>query len=754
MDLNTVTLYLAAGALSLCLSLILVGFAHLQQGTMGAKSSAVALFVLAVGFLAASVGPILPSWTTVIGTNLLLLLAATLFYSAFSALFTLNPARHDGFGLIVVALTALPFGYWGLVEPNGMYRSVVFSFAAAIINFRTARLLLHAAWTRPRSAPVWFLGGLFGTVTFWMLLRGIWLLVAPMPADQPGANPTAWVTVFGYIVLISLVAASVLWMEVSHLKSPPNDLQPDRAQAGGFINTLRARLYVLWGFVVILTVAVLAELAVAYGELLAKEQERHDHDVKVANHAFVQHTAQVLGQVDTLIKAMRGYYLQTGSVEEAERSKAELDLDQPWVEEIHLLAADGRRLGSRKDRAWGGDARACDEFVFHRDQPADELHVGPVQTDKVTGKPHFHLTRRISGPDGSFAGLVVARVKPQAFSDYFRQWLTDRNGLVALLGTSDKRVRARFPEAQTAGWDTPDQSALWENLAKQSQGTYRGTSPIDSVARRVHFERVGDLPLVIVTAASDADLRARVLERSWLLGLGALISLLVIVTLATILTLVLRQREEQERFMAMLNHELKTPMSVIRMSLGLAEMPRHIHAQVTRAVSDMNNVIERCLQSDLLRHGRIQTRRTSIRVREILQQIVAETAAPERFHVDAGDPLVCRADPRLLLVILGNLVDNALKYADAASPIRIVARHVEHAGSPGVQIAVSNLPGPAGMPEQKQVFRKYYRAPGARSKTGSGLGLYIAQGFAHKLGGELLYRPDEHEVQFWLWIPA
>ena len=52
------------------------------------------------------------------------------------------------------------------------------------------------------------------------------------------------------------------------------------------------------------------------------------------------------------------------------------------------------------------------------------------------------------------------------------------------------------------------------------------------------------------------------------------------------------------------------------------------------------------------------------------------------------------------------------------------------------------------------VFKKYYRAPGAHGKVGSGLGLHIAEGFARKLGGRLRYIARDDKVNFELWIPA
>ena len=126
---------------------------------------------------------------------------------------------------------------------------------------------------------------------------------------------------------------------------------------------------------------------------------------------------------------------------------------------------------------------------------------------------------------------------------------------------------------------------------------------------------------------------------------------------------------------------------------------------------------------------------------------------PERVLIEADTLPTCRTDPQLLAVILANLLDNALKYSIASERVRVAAHIAPYKRQNHLCVAVENTPGQAGMPDPKQVFRKYYRSPGAQGKTGAGLGLHIAAGFARKMGGELRYRPTAHTVKFELWIP-
>lgn len=63
-------------------------------------------------------------------------------------------------------------------------------------------------------------------------------------------------------------------------------------------------------------------------------------------------------------------------------------------------------------------------------------------------------------------------------------------------------------------------------------------------------------------------------------------------------------------------------------------------------------------------------------------------------------------------------------------------------------IEVSNAVGAVGLPDEAQIFEKYYRAPQAHAFSGSGLGLHIAFALTQMLGGELNYQPEGERVVF------
>jgi len=217
------------------------------------------------------------------------------------------------------------------------------------------------------------------------------------------------------------------------------------------------------------------------------------------------------------------------------------------------------------------------------------------------------------------------------------------------------------------------------------------------------------------------------------------------------------ERDEKERFLAMLTHELRTPLSVIRMVLGRgADAPTGRHNQFAhQAVDDINSIIERCLQTDQLERGAMQQRSLPYELQSLAQAVVADHPAGQRVDLQAEPSLpIVKTDALLVRTVLSNLVDNALKYSAEPSVVTLGLQAQARDQRPGILVRLHNLPNRAGRPDPKRVFQKYYRSAGAHASSGSGLGLYLVAGVARMFGGEVVYRDDLPEVCFEFWLPT
>lgn len=217
---------------------------------------------------------------------------------------------------------------------------------------------------------------------------------------------------------------------------------------------------------------------------------------------------------------------------------------------------------------------------------------------------------------------------------------------------------------------------------------------------------------------------------------------------------------DQSELVAMLAHELKTPLSTVSLALGMDEPSGDLKTRALRAVDSMRNVIDRCDQAARIDDALVQedagATLQSVALEEVMLEAISAQNDDERVAIDLPPDLPrCLGDRAMLRVICTNLIENALKYSPPDSSVRVVLAPLTANGRAGVSLRVSNAVGAAGKPDAAQLFEKFYRAPNARSRSGSGLGLYLSRRVAARMGAELtcdLSDPDA--VSFQLWVPC
>jgi signal transduction histidine kinase len=205
----------------------------------------------------------------------------------------------------------------------------------------------------------------------------------------------------------------------------------------------------------------------------------------------------------------------------------------------------------------------------------------------------------------------------------------------------------------------------------------------------------------------------------------------------------------------MLMHELKTPLAVIDMALHTRTDPEKSAAYASRAVVDMKAILERCIDADQIEEGALEAKVERVDVVRLVNELIfSQNIQPERLLLQMETVPEVLTDRQYLRIILGNLLDNALRYSDGRTPVDI---HVMPSdgpdGAPGVAVTFSNRPGLAAWPEPGKVFQKYYRSTGAQSQSGTGLGLFLVSSLANRIGAYCRYAPDEKRVRFVLWLP-
>jgi signal transduction histidine kinase len=215
------------------------------------------------------------------------------------------------------------------------------------------------------------------------------------------------------------------------------------------------------------------------------------------------------------------------------------------------------------------------------------------------------------------------------------------------------------------------------------------------------------------------------------------------------------RRQEQNQMLTMLMHELKNPLAVIDLAQHASD---DIKAKdyVNRSVLNIRNVLDQCMSADRLSDGKLTIQKQNVDLVELIDDLAEESPdEAHRFNLSfLSNTHELHTDYQCLRIVLNNLMGNALRYSDASQPIRItVEAHSNEVGLAGTAIIVSNTPGIASWPEADKVFHKYYRSTGAKTVSGTGLGLFLVRSICTLLGGTCTYEPDDTHVKFKVWLP-
>jgi len=211
----------------------------------------------------------------------------------------------------------------------------------------------------------------------------------------------------------------------------------------------------------------------------------------------------------------------------------------------------------------------------------------------------------------------------------------------------------------------------------------------------------------------------------------------------------LKQLENaRQEFVANVSHELRTPLSLIK---GYAETlldgAKDNPETATRFLQTIDRNAERLrlLIEDLLAISELETGRVRLNIQtvalaqavaEVLEDFKSRAAAKGMILVNQAPDLPVRADPGRLEQILGNIVDNAIKYGRAGGTVSVGGR----ASDTGqVEVFIQD-DGPGIPPEAlERVFERFYRVDKARSREqgGTGLGLAIVKHLVQSHGGRV-----------------
>jgi signal transduction histidine kinase/CheY-like chemotaxis protein len=181
-------------------------------------------------------------------------------------------------------------------------------------------------------------------------------------------------------------------------------------------------------------------------------------------------------------------------------------------------------------------------LVFHATHPEADLRIsGPLhETDGVWTAL---MTRRVNTPDGSFNGIVSARLDLRYFEEFYQAVELHEGGTI-LLHLRDGTVLARYPHNEAAiGMSYADLPPFKDILAHGMAGTVIMDSPLDGRARVLAIRALKAFPLVVNVSVGEKQVLASWRREAWFFGAGALVVCGLLMTLMFLLANRSRQIE-------------------------------------------------------------------------------------------------------------------------------------------------------------------------------------------------------------------
>ncbi len=458
-----------------------------------------------------------------------------------------------------------------------------------------------------------------------------------------------------------------------------------------------------------------------------------------------------------------------------------------YTRSIYILDTQGRMVLRSSGQL--SDEYFADREYFRTHVVADNgLHISEMMKGRITGRWGMVLSRRLTDPDGRFAGVVVAAVEPGKLEQVFSGVDIGPRGRLSLRHV-DGHLIVRIPADKNAiGKMLPMTSQMLARMGDAGVFTGELKSSLDGVERIYTARRVRGTPLLVFVGLSKEDVLATWTRSAVAFGGFAVALVLVIAWLTSRLRIELQRREvlvasltESERqlrdhrdhlqemvtartlelvhakeaaeqanlakseFLANVSHELRTPMHAIlsfaqlgqdRIAGGNAPLPKvsqyleRIDSSGERLLRLLNDLLDLSkLEAGMMTYdmGRHDVRSIASDVAGELAEMAAARGVSLRVP-DGQERFLAWCDPARIGQVLRNLTSNGLKFTPAGGAVDLRFQTRTADGADVVIVTVTDEG--AGIPEAEleAIFDKFVQSSKTKSGAGgTGLGLSICR---------------------------
>jgi signal transduction histidine kinase/CheY-like chemotaxis protein len=536
----------------------------------------------------------------------------------------------------------------------------------------------------------------------------------------------------------------------------------------------------------VIVLALLATGTVASGWLLYKAGiDDWREDLGTLSTALAENTAQTLSSVHLVLDSIAAdiELVKIANVMQLRQEFGSAQfgrmLDEtikgiPQISAIALIDRTGQLVAlSHEYPAPSINVSDREYFRHHRDDPSVEDYLGEANIARYSGETNFYLTRRVNDSQGRFLGIIVVALPHSFFENFFAAVSKEKPFSIILYRTDYKplawHVSAETKPVPVERGDAPPieiKNLFAGNALRADENARYYQDP-----RRLGIQRrVRDFPVLIEISITDT-----VYFDDWMQTMYPIITVSVvsILGLLTAFYFVLRQlnrREEdaekaiilkneadsaniaKSRFLAMVSHEVRTPMngmlglSDLLLETDLSLQQKHYADGIHTAANSLLRIINDILDLSKIESGRIDLECVPFRpknlaqdVLELYEPLTKKKGLRLESSINCADDLFLLGDPARVSQILRNLLSNAIKFTQDGSVTLTMA--VQNNENGFRTLTCSVIDSGIGIPLDAidHVFEPFSQADSSISRRfgGTGLGLNICKNLVELMGGSI-----------------
>jgi signal transduction histidine kinase len=366
----------------------------------------------------------------------------------------------------------------------------------------------------------------------------------------------------------------------------------------------------------------------------------------------------------------------------------------------------------------------------------------------------------------AFKKDILAAIRTQIENDNKRLQSPLRQAIDKVPGLNDAHYSLTYPQiilwqgnkadtlvserkdlpVEVAGNHIPEQNRLVISTGLQSSSINR--VGVDGKSRSYTLE------ISIAQSVDISNWQTQAFKRLSLYYLSAVgLIILIVLVLYGIIASLLKQKkiaDVKTDFANNITHELKTPLStagIIIKTLSIidpikdTEMFQQQLLSLEKQHGKITRIVDWVLDSAMT--STLPVIVEDIHILSLLHDIKCnQVVHAGQLSINCKDDERILSDKRLLTSIIGNLLDNAIKYSEEGKAILIKYYQVNETCIFEVEDQGTTIPTSF----RSYLFDKFYRIPemDKHSKAGLGLGLYLSKKNAAALGGRISYHPPAH----------